>query len=818
MSTAILGVSGQIIENPGSTYVREQLRKLVGSEFIDVATVLDLENILADAEFGGTVVPSSNPAPTVNTYYFATQAGTYTNMGGVVVGANSIAIISFVATGSVWSISQTEFNVDGFMIKSVTNTIGSGFDSSYNAVHPSNVSTRILYQPLGLDGNISKLTIRSGRIGILECGIFSRSGDVFTLVGSSFNITLATVGTLNTITTGLPTGVQSDYYFGWYVQNPTSAAIGYKTVTGVDSWLFTGTGMASGVTFTHVTTIDFGIQVEVQTVNSDEGDVYAAIAASDLILQEQLPILSSETIDFASFTSVSTSTQTRIMSTPSAIDGIISTIKTNVTRGGLLKFKIFSKNVDGTFNLVLEKNVYTSLGINEIELNMPIAKGQYFGWYHGVDAFVGFKSTSAIWFAYAAGDLVGNNNAVTTTTTIDFGVSLNIIPVNFKGLVKTTADTSVRSALSPIGTINNSLFYSTSLPSGWINTTGFIPTTTGLQSPASGSWATVAYWDKLVVLDEDITMAKVIINDDTSIFAIVRESAQGAGTAIEIDCSTLKMNLYGVVATIGGTPAALVKSVTIPAIVEGREYHIIMKKTSQIYDFSFIDSVTQVTTVLSFSAVGTTKDIGRCWNSPGIVFRSGDIKLLEMNLSSPLPRAAKVAEFGDSISEGDTIRTLAGGGYKNRWAGLLSTSINNNISIFARAGETTTDMNSKLSDITAWFTSPKYAIYAMGMNDNTFSTWQTNMNAWRTVMEAKGAEIILITLHPRVGLEAFNTAVTNYVLTSGYKYIDFAKALTVNGDRVTRDTALLLPDLLHPNVAGHLKMFKQVQLDCPYLF
>jgi hypothetical protein len=276
-NTVKQGASGQAIEQQGSYHVREELKKLVGSDFVNVATMLDLEALITDSKFGGSVVPSSNPAPTTNTYYFATQAGTYANMGGMVVLANYFAIISFLAIGSVWSISQTPLDVDGFMTKSVTNTIGSGFDSSYSAVHPSNISTRILYEPLGLDGDISKLTIRSGRIGTLQCGIFSRSGDVFTLVGSSFNITLAAVGTLNTITTGLPTGVQDEYYFGWYVENPITAAIGYKTVVGVDTWVYNGDGMTSPATFTHITTIDWGIEVEIKTANTDEQEVYQAM-------------------------------------------------------------------------------------------------------------------------------------------------------------------------------------------------------------------------------------------------------------------------------------------------------------------------------------------------------------------------------------------------------------------------------------------------------------------------------------------------------------------------------------------------------------
>lgn len=79
-------------------------------------------NQITNSTFGGSVVPSSNPAPTVNTYYFATQPGTYTNMGGVVVSANSFAIISYLAATHAWSISQTALNLTNYYTKSGTDS------------------------------------------------------------------------------------------------------------------------------------------------------------------------------------------------------------------------------------------------------------------------------------------------------------------------------------------------------------------------------------------------------------------------------------------------------------------------------------------------------------------------------------------------------------------------------------------------------------------------------------------------------------------------------------------------------------------------
>lgn len=788
------------------------------------------------ATFGGSVVPSSNPAPTTDYFAFGTQTGTYTNMGALVLPSNSFGIFSYIADTTTWSLSYTTFAAPAtvldptnttdsqsgksvsdfvelnYLSKNVSNTIGLAPDSTYTSTTGS-LSTRLLYLPIGVSGDMTQLKLWSNAAGTLPCYIYSRVGDVFT-IKSTHNITIPSTG-LITITTGLPTGLLPTDYFGFYQTN-AYAKVGFKSGSS-DTWAVSGAGPASGVTFKHITTADFAIQITVANSGTSEDAIDAKID----FVQDQLPEILSSSTDYATYSSASTSLSTRIMQTPVEIDGIITTIKTNYTRGGIIKFKVLSRNLDGTFNLVSEKSVYAELGSQEIEVNMPVLKGQFIGWYHGVDAFIGFKSTSANWYQLANTDLQGNNNTVTISTTVDFAITLNIIPAKFKSIVKDTPDPSVRAALAPIGTINNSVFMhptTPTLPAGWVNTTGFIPTTTGLQSPASGSWATVTYLDKLVVLDEDISLLKVIINGATSIFSLVKASSQGRGTAIEINCSNNTMNLWTVLSGIGVTPSSIVKSVPIPAITTGREYHVIMKKAHQIYQFQFIDSITQATTTLNWSAVGTATDMGIAWNSPGVVFRQGDIKIIEVNFSSQLPRSPKLLIVGDSLVDGDTIRTLAGGGYKNRYAGLLATALKNNVAIVARGGETSTDFNTKIADINAWFIAPKYAVYELGINDTSFATWQSNMLAFKDAMDAKGTETILVTLFPRVGREAFCLQVTNYILTSGFKYVDQAKAVTVGGDRITRNSALFLADELHLNPTGHLVEYNQYTIDCPYLF
>lgn len=66
-------------------------------------------DVIKSAPFLGSIVPTSTPTNTVNAYWLATQAGTYTNYGGVVVDTNSFAVIS--VKDGFFSSSQTPIDL-----------------------------------------------------------------------------------------------------------------------------------------------------------------------------------------------------------------------------------------------------------------------------------------------------------------------------------------------------------------------------------------------------------------------------------------------------------------------------------------------------------------------------------------------------------------------------------------------------------------------------------------------------------------------------------------------------------------------------------
>src|SRR5690606_13155675 len=337
----------------------------------------------------------------------------------------------------------------------------------------------------------------------------------------------------------------------------------------------------------------------------------------------------------------------------------------------------------------------------------------------------------------------------------------------------------------------------------------------GLTPPPVGGWDKPFYWTRRWNMDRDHSEAYIVINNINSVFSFMRTSDQGGGTVFEYNGPSESINIYSL-AALGGTPGSPALTEPIPFnIVPDRVYKMIMRKESEVYYFDFIDTVTLDNISIMHDSVGNTS-VGKMRNGNGFVFISGDIRVLSSYQGSISPKSPIVQIVGDSITDGDTIRNIPGGGYTNRWAGLLSTALDGDITIFARGGESTTDVNGKLQDIYSFMQNPQFIIYALGMNDSDLNTYISNFNNFKETFS--GVEVIPVTLFPRTGRESFNLAVSNWIKLQGTRYFDWRKALTVDGLGIERDASLFLDDNLHPNVAGHLRLFNQLKADVPELF
>lgn len=113
-STDALLAGGTTLENP-ETQINKSLSVLTDYlsdiKYPSVKSVYDwVTTEVVGAPLLGSIVPTDTPTGTGEAFWFATETGTYTNFGGVVVNTNSFAVISRDGAGA-FSLSQTTLDI-----------------------------------------------------------------------------------------------------------------------------------------------------------------------------------------------------------------------------------------------------------------------------------------------------------------------------------------------------------------------------------------------------------------------------------------------------------------------------------------------------------------------------------------------------------------------------------------------------------------------------------------------------------------------------------------------------------------------------------
>lgn len=111
---------------------------------------------------------------------------------------------------------------------------------------------------------------------------------------------------------------------------------------------------------------------------------------------------------------------------------------------------------------------------------------------------------------------------------------------------------------------------------------------------------------------------------------------------------------------------------------------------------------------------------------------------------------------------------------------------------------------------------PEYAVWCIGMNDadsdsSVNAAWKSAFDEFLAICKDKGVTPILATIPntPSKNHTFKNTVVTS----SGYRYIDFAKAVGASGKGSTWTSGMLSSDNSTPTVSGAEAMYKEVLLD-----
>jgi lysophospholipase L1-like esterase len=737
-----------------------------------------------------------------------TDGGTYQSTG---IADGSITEEMFDA-----EISTDFANVQREYIEK-TESVGYNPDTSFD--QNSGVgNTRIVGTSSTIRGRLTQIRIRVDAAGTGNFKVFSKNiDDTYNLV-SEFSASLeAGLNTLVASSHFPETDVDKNYYFGYY-DNSSAAVIKYKTANA--SFYVTGNATGNNITFTSSVDLSYAMDFTIES-----GDIKSRIEDNITDVSTLKTNVGIQTYvagqTLTAITGYATVGNTRIAGLDCACGaGTVDKIIANVDIAGAVKIKFFSPNngkydvTDLALTAIAGENIwYAGVDFD----SFTVIDGTLIGFYSAVTGIAYQTQATPMAYSIYNTELTGTGiSLLANNANLTHALRAELVNESLLNKVSALEDKDLLNSYKKINNIYKTNFPGVSLPADWVQNGGFT-VNNALISPVSGGWNVYAYLNKQITLDQDAVKAIVAINDVTSVFALARLSTNSRGTIAEFDCANKKINFYNPVTEIGDTPSGIVASKDISFdFVQDREYILNLKKNAETITASIIDTVTQNETEFVYCITGKNTT-GKCWDSPGIIFRSGEIAVKSIYYYSPLPREPRTLILGDSIAEGDSLRLELNGGSDKRWVGLTYSALSGNVSISGRAGETSTGLVEKIQLVQNKL-NPDFVILAIGTNDLVYATWLSNIQSLISTFEAKGAEIVLTTLPPRSDRVALLAQINSYILSSGYKYVDFAKALTTNGDRVTENTSLFLSDHVHPNVAGHLRMYEQLRKDVPEMF
>ena len=115
---------------------------------------------------------------------------------------------------------------------------------------------------------------------------------------------------------------------------------------------------------------------------------------------------------------------------------------------------------------------------------------------------------------------------------------------------------------------------------------------------------------------------------------------------------------------------------------------------------------------------------------------------------------------------------------------------------------------------------PKILLWCLGMNDKdeeavVNSRWNSNYDNIKTLCELKGIELVLATI-PSTPKRS-NKYKNEIIRKSGYRYIDFARAVGADDEIGEWYDGMLSEDLVHPTEYGALALYGQAIADLPEL-
>ena len=155
----------------------------------------------------------------------------------------------------------------------------------------------------------------------------------------------------------------------------------------------------------------------------------------------------------------------------------------------------------------------------------------------------------------------------------------------------------------------------------------------------------------------------------------------------------------------------------------------------------------------------------------------------------------------------------------SRWPYHLINAGYDKFLLNAFPGEQSTESRHQLEHLLEWHGSPKLVGWCMGMNNPdegaVNNNWLINVQAVISLCEQRGIEPVLATIPCTPNVD--NTYKNAWVKASGYRYIDFAKAVNAETAGSTWYTGCLSSDNTHPTEEGAKLLAIRAMLDMPEL-
>jgi len=344
----------------------------------------------------------------------------------------------------------------------------------------------------------------------------------------------------------------------------------------------------------------------------------------------------------------------------------------------------------------------------------------------------------------------------------------------------------------------------------------------GVLSPTGGD--AVLYRPEYSTLDPVATTIRFRVVEPGASFGVGRRSPELYGTVAMYDATQGKLQLFLWASGSSSIPSVPAKEVDVPfAFSVGEEGAIELRHVGRINTATLTKSRTRESVSVVTGNPGDG-DSGRCWGQPCVIARAGRVRFLSLTYRLLTSRRPRLVCGVDSITEGFNLGSSSWG---QRWGNLLRDENAIEVVFAARGGGNTVDLLRRATLDIAALRPDFYSLLCITNERNeapigNVVAWKARMQMVVAAIRASGATPVLMTAPPtgEAADAAFINSANGLILAGAFgpaRVVDFAAALTVNGDRVTQDVTLFLEDLVHPNVAGHRRMADQFVADVPEL-